>query len=174
MTSGNETPFSAVPGSLVLFTDPHRESPQRPGFNQVGVVLPQGRIVFIRAGRAVELDAHQLERLPAAVAGFTVPGLTEKVAAFFSRERRRPRLIAAGLKAIEAGKYGVFESAELMPVFRRILPQHEYDAAWQRVISKLRRGDAVFIFEHNSFLDSLIAWLDHVRGVTWPHTLGTG
>lgn len=167
MTSPDQGGFPALPGDIVLFIDPHRKSPKRDGFNQTGVVLPDQQIVFIRAARVTEIALEQLKNLPgAALMRPSIPGLPEKLAAFFSRYRRSPRLVALGLQALQLRHYAVFESTEIMPVFRTVPTQAAHDVAWHRAINKLRPGDLVCIFEHKSFIDWLIARLDHGA---WSH-----
>jgi hypothetical protein len=166
ITSPTPALLPAVPGNVVLFQDPHPKSPVKDGFNQVGVVLPDLRVLFVRSGRAVEFPLEELARLPAAVLALKPPGVTEQAARFFNHHRRNSRIVALGLQALEAGNYGVFHSLDIVPVFRGVPSQQEYESAWEALMRKLEVGDLVFVFEQRSLIDRLIARLDHGP---WSH-----
>lgn len=67
MPSPTTDEISMLPGNVVVFRDPHPDSPGRKGFNQTGILLSDRSVVFIRSGKAVKLSWSQILEMDAAV-----------------------------------------------------------------------------------------------------------
>jgi len=155
------------PGHIILFLDDKTPMPpDSSGCNQVGVVLPNGKVLFFRRNRLREIEVENVAKGAKKLISQREPSLLQKIAEYFDTNKKNYFLFRLGMSAIREGKGEIFKSPNIMPVFDYNLSNDEYEKRWNNFLEILELGDFVFTFNKNSIISRFIARLD--KG-SWSH-----
>jgi hypothetical protein len=156
------------PGHIILFKDKLTKSPSsETRYNQIGIFVTEKNILFRRKRKIISINMDQLKGTEVLIVAPSQPEVVPKIAKFFNTAKGNYRLFNMGLNILKLERFGVFCSWEnIMPTFNNDLTDEEYEKAWDRVTSKLRKYDQIFTFNSKSFISKTIAWID--KG-SWSH-----
>ena len=158
------------PGSQIIFFDKKTQKPpgKKTGCNQIGIFISHNKILFCRKRTVIELNFNELAGSNVSIVAYKDTTLLPKIARFFDSNRDNYRLFALGTNALFCHNYKVFNVPEIMPKFgKQQIPDSEYEASWNRLISKMQKGDTIFTFNSKSLISKIIAKIDNG---SWSHT----
>jgi hypothetical protein len=161
-------PKERLPGSIIFFFDKRtKEAPGlKTGCNQTGIFLTESTIIFCRDRRIREIHGTELKGTKVEIIAHSDTERIPQLIRFFENSRQNYRLFLLGLRALKFNNFEVFKVPEIMPTFHNYSSIDEYESAWKRVISKLKIGDHICIFNQKSIISKLIAFID--KG-SWSH-----
>lgn len=159
---------SFEPGTTIIFLDKKtKQSPDDSGCNQIGILLKNRKILFVRNRRLIKLSLPDANVSAAYALPFKSAELQARVLEYFEKSKRNLYFFTAGLKALSAKNEAFFSSPFIMPEFKRYDSDEAYENAWNNLLSQLQKADLLCTFNEKSLISRLIASLD--KGV-WSHS----
>jgi|GEM_PF-2668523 hypothetical protein len=158
-------------GANIFFNDPHtRRKPDRSGFNQYGIFLRNGNVLFNRPrwygrkGKMFELPPAMLGK-EIKVACSQDISFRSKFCIYFEMNRDNYRLFDLGISKLTSNEFSFFDYPEIMPNWK----EKQFDdnkEKWERLYSVIKPGDLFTAFDPQSLVSRLIAWVDDG---SWSH-----
>lgn len=155
-------------GSMIFFIDTKSKEKLGPktGCNQTGIFISDRDIIFVRKRKVQKIDVDELKRSKVIIQKHKDNSLIPKIINYFNNINDNYRMFGLGIRALASENFEAFNSEKIMPSFNKYSSKFEYEAAWSELISKLRKGDLIFIFNRNSWISKLIATMDNG---SWSH-----
>ena len=155
------------PGTIIIFFDKKtNQLPDESGCNQIGLLLTNRKILFVRNRRVMELSLAQLNSSIAFAIPYKSSEFTKSALEYFETNKGNRYLFTAGLKALRAENQAFFSSPIIMPELKKWDSDEEYEEAWNSFLPQLQKADLVCTFNEKSLISKYIASLD--KG-TWSH-----
>ena len=159
---------SFEPGTVIIFLDKMtKQAPDESGCNQIGVLLANKKIHFVRKRRVMEMGLAQLNSSRLSALPFKSSEFARSFLEYFERNKGNRHLFTAGLKALSAENEAFFSSPTIMPQFKRYGSYKEYEEAWNNLMPQLKKADLLCTFDEKSLISRFIARLDKGK---WSHS----
>ena len=159
---------SFQPGTIIIFLDkPTKQEPDESGCNQIGILLTNKKVLFVRNNRVIELSLTQLNSSMVFAIPFKSEEFARNVSKYFEANKGTRHLFKAGLIALKAENEAFFSSPIIMPQLKRYDSDETYEEAWNNLLPQIEKADMVCTFNEKSLMSRFIASLD--KG-TWSHS----
>lgn len=159
---------SFEPGTTIIFLDKKtKQPPDESGCNQIGVLLTNRKILFVRNRRVKELGLAQLNSSRALALPFKSAEFAKSFLEYFETNKGNSHLFTAGLKALNAKNDAFFSSPIIMPQLKKYDSDEAYEEAWNNLLPQMQKADLVCTFNEKSLISRFIASLD--KGI-WSHS----
>jgi len=150
------------PVDVILFYERRSQHPvDETGCNQWAFVVDANRALYVR-GYVRSINLSEIYLLQNATVVRRIPeALAIHVATLLLKYRWRPSMFQVAVNHLQANNYRPFIEGYFFPSDVSYANDAEYEAAWQRMISKLAPPDAICTFDRTSIMSTLIAWGTH-------------
>jgi len=154
---------------LIFFYDEFSNYPpsNETGYNQTGIFISESEILCRRKRRVYSVFYDELIGREVVISKIKNKEASPKIIRFFKKTRSNYRLFQCGLNALQFENYRLFDSENIMPIFKKYESVEEYNGEWSRIIPFMKKGDLINIYQSTNFISKLIAKIDDG---SWSHS----
>ncbi len=152
-------PDNLEPGSIILFIDrKYRKKPDESGYNQVGVLLQNKKILCLRDRKIVILDYASISKNSVARC-FSDNKQAEICCNYFTINKNNWRLINLGFISLAHNRFFVLTKPIIIPPLKEIPNIENRERLWFELMDKIEIGDGIMFRDNKSIISKVISYI---------------